>query len=136
MTTSAPASPEAVLPEPDAAPAVSVPAQPQPGSRRLPEVPALRPLSPVPTYLGIGIATLGFVLIAVAWGQVAGETNVALQMPYLLSGGMVGLGLVLVGLTVVNVAAKRRDAALRERQTQLLADALTELRTALQDERP
>ena len=94
-------------------------------------VPALRPLSPLPTYLGIAVAAVGFVLILVAWGQTAGEANVALQMPYLISGGLVGLGLVMVGVTVVNVAAKRRDALLREQQTGLLADALRELSAAL-----
>ena len=94
-------------------------------------VPALRPLSPVPTYLGIAVAAIGFVLIAFAWGQTAGELNVALQMPYLISGGLTGLGLVMVGVTVISVAAKRRDAALREQQTQLLADALRELSAAL-----
>ncbi len=98
-------------------------------------VPALRPLSPVPTYLGIAVAAIGFVLILFAWGQSAGETNVALQIPYLISGGMVGLGLILVGVTVVNVAAKRRDALLREQQTGLLASALRELSTALDPDR-
>ena len=95
-------------------------------------VPALRPLSPVPTYIGIGVAALGFVVIAYAWGKVAGITeSVALQLPYLLSGGLIGLALVMTGLTVVSVAARRRDAVLREQQTQLLADALKELRIAL-----
>lgn len=98
-------------------------------------VPALRPLSPVPTYLGIGVAALGFVLVMFAWGQAAGETNVALQIPYLISGGMVGLGLIMVGVTVVNVAAKRRDALLREQQTDLLASALRELSAALDPDR-
>ena len=96
--------------------------------RRLPTLAALRPLSPTPTYLGIGVAVLGFVLLAIAWGGVAGEDNVAFQVPYLVSGGLVGMGLILVGLTIVNVAAKRRDAALREQQIQLLAAALHELR--------
>lgn len=98
-------------------------------------VPALRPLSPVPTYLGIAVAAIGFVLVLVAWGQSAGETNVALQIPYLISGGMVGLGLIMVGVTVVNIAAKRRDALLREQQTELLASALRELSTALYPDR-
>ena len=99
------------------------------GSDRLPSLPAL---SPVPTYVGIGIAVLGFVLIAFAWGKVAGiADNVALQMPYLVSGGLTGLGMVMVGVTIVNVAAKRRDALERKQQTQLLADALAELRNAL-----
>ena len=99
-------------------------------------VPALRPLSPVPTYIGIAVAAIGFVLILFAWGQVAGEVNVALQMPYLISGGLTGLSLVMVGVTIVSVAARRRDAVLREQQTALLADALRELSAALDpDER-
>lgn len=98
-------------------------------------VPALRPLSPVPTYLGVAITVIGFVLVMFAWGQAAGETNVAMQIPYLISGGMVGLGLIMVGVTVVNVAAKRRDALLREQQTELLASALRELSAALDPDR-
>ena len=98
-----------------------------PGPSRLPSLPALRPLSPAPTYIGIAVAAAGFVLLAIAWGGVAGEANVARQVPYLVSGGLFGIGLILVGLTVVNVAAKRRDSALRERQVQLLASALEQL---------
>ena len=89
---------------------------------------ALRPLSPVPTYLGIAIIVTGFVLLAIAWGGVAGEANVARQTPYLISGGLTGLGAIIVGVTTVNVAAKRRDSALREQQIQLLAAALQELK--------
>ena len=102
---------------------------PIPAARRLATLPAL---SPVPTYAGIAVAALGFALIAFAWSKVAGiADNVALQMPYLVSGGLTGLGLVMVGVTIVNVAAKRRDGLLRQQQTELLADALYELRTAL-----
>jgi hypothetical protein len=97
---------------------------------RLPTLPAL---SPVPTYAGIAITAIGFAVIAFAWGKVAGiADNVALQMPYLVSGGLAGLGLVMVGVTVINVAAKRRDTQLRQQQTELLADALRELRSALE----
>ena len=97
------------------------------GPSRLPSLPSLRPLSPTPTYVGIAVAAAGFVMLAIAWGGVAGEANVARQVPYLVSGGLFGIGLILVGLTVVNVAAKRRDSALRERQVQLLASALEQL---------
>jgi hypothetical protein len=100
-------------------------------SRVAARVPALRPLSPVPTYLGVAVAALGFALIAVAWGKVAGQTNVGLQMPYLVSGGLTGLALVMVGVTIISVAAKRRDALLREKQMRLLVDALDELSGAL-----
>ena len=112
-------------------PPVQIENGPQDGASGTSRVPALRPLSPVPTYLGIAVAAAGFVLILFAWGQVAGEVNVALQMPYLISGGLTGLALVMVGVTVVSVAARRRDAALREQQTALLADALRELSAAL-----
>src|SRR3954453_5485634 len=101
----------------------------EPHTRRLP---ALSPLSPTPTYGGIAVAAIGFGLIFFAWSKVAGiADNVALQMPYLVSGGLTGLGLVMVGVTIINIAAKRRDARLRQQQTELLADALHELRTAL-----
>jgi hypothetical protein len=96
-------------------------------------IPTLPALSPVPTYAGIAITAIGFAVIAYAWGKVAGiADNVALQMPYLVSGGLAGLGLVMVGVTVINVAAKRRDTQLRQQQTELLADALRELRNALE----
>jgi len=102
---------------------------PEPAAGRLPRLPAM---SPVPIYVGVAVALAGFVLIAFAWSKVAGiADNVALQLPYLVSGGLTGLGLVMVGVTIVNIAAKRRDTQLRQQQTELLADALRELRNAL-----
>lgn len=98
-----------------------------------PRFAALRPQSPTPTYIGIGVAALGFVLLAIAWVQVAQETDVALQMPYLVSGGLAGVCCVFVGLTIVSIAARRRDAALRERQTALIAAALADLHSLLGD---
>jgi xanthine/uracil permease len=95
---------------------------------------ALRPLSPVPTITGVVVVGLGLLLIAVAWSQVAGEANVARQVPYLVSGGIFGLALVLIGLTVINVASKRRETALREQQTRLLADAVDQLGDTLRDD--
>jgi hypothetical protein len=97
-------------------------------------VPAwLRGGSPALTYIGVGIAVIGFVLILVAWGQVAGETQVYLQVPYLVSAGLSGLGLVMVGLTVVNVAAKQRDALDRDRQMDQMVSILGELKAAVGD---
>lgn len=90
-------------------------------------LPAVSPLSPTPTYVGVVLVLVGFVLLAVTWGQVAGETNVAAQLPYFVSGGLVGLGLIMVGLTTVSIAAKRRDTQLRAQQMELLADALDSL---------
>ncbi len=93
----------------------------------------LRPESPVPTFVGIGVSLLGFVLILVAWGQVAGESQVFLQIPYVLSGGLTGIALVMSGLTIVNVAAKRQDAAARDRQNAQLMSLLSELESAVSE---
>ena len=87
--------------------------------------------SPALTWIGVGIAMAGFALIAVGWGQVAGETEVYLQLPYVVSAGITGLGLVMVGVTVVNVAAKRRDAAERDRQMERLISVMEEITVAL-----
>ncbi|MCA1709675.1 MAG: hypothetical protein LC808_42930 [Actinobacteria bacterium] len=68
-------------------------------------------------YFGIVAMVAGFGLIAYAWLRVAGLANVALQIPYLISSAVAGLGLVLVGLGVIDAATRRRDA--RERSQQL-----------------
>jgi hypothetical protein len=104
-----------------------------PRPRRLPGW--LQPGSPALTYIGVGVAIIGFVLILIAWGQVAGETQVYLQIPYLVSAGLTGVGLVMVGLTIVNVAAKQRDAADRDRQMDQLVSILTELQTTIVETR-
>ena len=105
-------------------------------TRRVALPPWLRPSSPVLTYIGVGVAIAGFVLILIAWGQVAGETQVYLQIPYLVSAGLTGVGLVMVGLTIINVAAKQRDAADRDRQMDQLVSILSELQTTLAETKP
>ena len=96
---------------------------------------ALRGVPHVLTWTGVVLAAVGFVLVAVAWGKVAGLTNVGLQMPYVISAGATGLGLVAVGVAVVSVAAKRADAAERSQQLRELRDVLADVRRAL-EERP
>jgi hypothetical protein len=90
----------------------------------------LEPSSLVPTYVGVLVIAVGFALIGIAWAEIAALTNVGLQMPYLVSAGITGLALVMVGLIVVNVAARRQDGAERARQMQ----TLTETFQALQQE--
>ncbi len=46
------------------------------------------------------------------------------QLPYVVSAGLVGLGIVLVGLTVVFVSATVRDDADQARQLEELAAVL------------
>lgn len=79
----------------------------------------------------MGVCVLGFILIAVAWGQVAGETQVHLQLPYVVSAALVGLGLVIVGLTVLNIATRQRDGLDHDRQIAHLINIMEELRETL-----
>jgi len=101
------------------------------GSMRVPAW--LKGNSPAPTFIGVAVAIAGFVLIMIAWGQVAGETQVYLQMPYVISAGLTGLALVMVGLTIVNVAAKQRDAVDRDRQMDQLVSILGELKATMEE---
>ena len=91
----------------------------------------LDPSSTIPTYVGVIVALIGFALIAIGWAKVAGLVDVWRQMPYLLSAGLPGLGLVMTGLVIVNVSARRQDAAARARQTAMLAEALRDLKQTL-----
>lgn len=95
---------------------------------------ALRAVPHVATYAGLGLTLAGGVLLLVAWGKTAGLTNVALQVPFLVSAGCTGLALVAVGLTTVNIAAKNEDNARRRAQMSELHQLLAEMRRAIEDE--
>ncbi len=92
---------------------------------------ALRAVPRLLTWVGVAVSAVGLVLIAVAWGRTAALTNVGLQTPYVVSAGFTGLGLVVVGLALVSIDAKRADAAERTRQLGELRDVLAELRQVL-----
>jgi hypothetical protein len=47
--------------------------------------------------LGWAAITAGFVAIGAAWGQVQGTHVVAVQLSYMTSGGLLGLGLIILG---------------------------------------
>ncbi len=78
-----------------------------------------------------GIAALvclagGAVLLLVAWYDISGTANVYQQLPYLVSAGFSGLGLIIVGSALL--IADRGDRV--ERRLSRLIDALTEVRQA------
>lgn len=77
-------------------------------------------------WLGILLIAAAFGVLAFTWGRVAGTVNVGLQLPYLVSGGISALAMIVVGATLINAAVKRQDATSRERQ-------ITELKTVLED---
>ncbi|MCU1602284.1 MAG: hypothetical protein JWO22_2993 [Frankiales bacterium] len=96
---------------------------------------AIRAIPSIGTYLGVLVATVGLILLVIAWGKTAGIAgNVALQIPYVISAGFTGVALVVVGLTIVNVDAKRSDARERTRQLTELRGLLAELRTTVEED--
>ncbi len=62
-----------------------------------------------PVSAGVALVVAGFIALFLAWNGAAGVDHVEGQLPYLISGGLVGLALVGAGLTVVNVQARRAD---------------------------
>lgn len=94
------------------------------------------PPAGAPAWIWVGVATVvvGFVVIAVGWGQVAAETQVYLQLPYVVSAGLVGLGLVMVGLAVLNVVTRQRDSHDRDHLIAELVAIIEEMKELLAED--
>ena len=87
----------------------------------------LAPTSAVPTWIGIVVVAAGFGIIAYGWSRVAGLLSVPLQMPYMISAGFTGLGLVCLGIGIVAVQAKRQESAARQRHLDEIRDLVERL---------
>jgi hypothetical protein len=95
-------------------------------------VASLKAVPNLGTWSGVLLSTVGAILLVIAWGRTAGLTEVARQIPYVVSAGFTGLGLVAVGLTVINISAKRADAVVRTRQIGELHGLLAEMRKVVE----
>ena len=72
-------------------------------------------------YLSVALIVVGFLLLYLAWNGAAEKDFIQGQFPYLLSGGLGGLGLILCGLTLVTTQSFRRDIlSLQDRIEELL----------------
>ena len=91
--------------------------------------------------LGIGLPLLGFVLILVAWYNASGTAFVADQIPMLISGGLLGLALAVVGLGLfIRFSLARilrfwlaRLVVEQQAQTDRMVDALAQVEAAIRD---
>lgn len=91
--------------------------------------------------LGLVLPAIGIVLILVAYQGAANETNVAFQMPYLFSGGLLGVALILCGLALyLRFSLARlfrfwmaRQVLEQQAQTDRLLAALARVEDALRD---
>jgi hypothetical protein len=59
--------------------------------------------------LGVGFALGGFVLVFLGWNGAASTDRVQSQFPYLISGGLAGLCLVVIGAALIITEAGRED---------------------------
>ena len=76
----------------------------------------------------------GFGLLAYTWAKVSTLTIVAAQIPYLVSSGLTGLGLITVGSALLVVWSRRTDDVERRRQTDELITALREIRAGMDED--
>lgn len=77
--------------------------------------------------LGIGLALVGFVLIFLGWNGAASYDRLPAQFPYLISGGIVGLALVVIGAAAIVVQAAKADRAGLQRSVDELRAAVERL---------
>jgi hypothetical protein len=73
--------------------------------------------------LAIGFMALGLVLIGIGYNGAAGHLDLRAQFPYLLSGGFVGLSLVVIGSAMLINQGAREDRSRMEGILQQLLDA-------------
>jgi hypothetical protein len=81
--------------------------------------------------LGLGCIALGILVIGLAWNGAAGVDFVSGQIPYLLSGGAIGLALVGIGICLIVVQNARRDRAIVESQLAELTASVNRLANAI-----
>ena len=75
--------------------------------------------------LGLGVCVAGFVLIFIGWNGAASVDRLPSQFPYLISGGLAGLALVVIGAALIIVETSRGE---RDK----LRDEIAALRTAIE----
>jgi hypothetical protein len=75
--------------------------------------------------LGMAVSLLGLLLVFLGWNGAASYDRVPSQFPYLISGGIAGLSLVVIGAALLIVQSSRDDRA-------ALQSSIAELRETLE----
>ncbi|MCU1450337.1 MAG: hypothetical protein JWP02_2507 [Acidimicrobiales bacterium] len=81
--------------------------------------------------LGLAFIAVGLLVIGLAWNGAASVDFVSGQVPYLLSGGALGLGLIVLGGAMVIVQNSRHDRSIIEAQLKELNTAISRLANAV-----
>ena len=87
------------------------------------------------TYLGRTLMFVGFLMIVIAWDGAAGVDFIQGQFPYLLSGGIPGLALIVMGAGLEYIQAVRQITAERAKQMAELNLGVVKLVGFMRDER-
>jgi uncharacterized membrane protein YidH (DUF202 family) len=87
--------------------------------------------NPTATYIGIALCVVGFALIAIAWNGAAELDYIQGQFPFFISGGLTGIGLIVVGVTIMVIETLRRDAEIRAIEIGRLTASLAVLNSEL-----
>lgn len=90
----------------------------------LPGLPGQRNLGRLGGQLGVALCLLGFLVMFFGWNGAASSNFVPAQFPYLISGGLVGLGVVVLGSALVLVQNQRTDMARLEAAVERVALAV------------
>jgi hypothetical protein len=81
--------------------------------------------------LGLACVGIGLLAIGVAWNGAAGKDYTQGQIPYLISGGGIGVGLIILGAAMIVVENNRRDRMHLEAQLRELTGTMGRLAAAL-----
>lgn len=74
--------------------------------------------------LGVGLCLLGLLLVFLGWNGAASRDRVPAQFPYLISGGVAGLCLVVIGVGMLIVQSHRADRAALQASLERLREAV------------
>jgi hypothetical protein len=75
-------------------------------------------------YIAFGVIGLGFLAMYLGWNGAANKACVDCQIPYLLSGGALGLGLIATGIGVLLVQNGKRNRLELESKLEALLEAV------------
>lgn len=82
-------------------------------------------------WTGLMLLVAGAIVLTIAWGRSSALADVPRQMPLIISGGFAGLGLVVVGVTLVAIDASVRRSTERRQRADAMTAAVERLRGSM-----
>jgi hypothetical protein len=82
----------------------------------------------------LAVSLVGFLIMALGWKGGAAQAFVPLQMPWLMSGGLIGLAVVGTSLASLSIHVGRRDMARHRRAVEDVVRDIAELAERLEQD--